>query len=51
MPRTVIEEAHCPACDGKGLEYTTEPVDLPFMGTSMEIAISRNLPRSDSLLM
>lgn len=39
MPRTVLEEARCPACDGQGLEYTAEPVDLPFMGTSLEILL------------
>jgi zinc finger protein len=39
VPRAVIEEARCPACDGQGLEYTAEPVDLPFMGTSLEILL------------
>lgn len=39
MPRTVIEEALCPACGHKGLEYTTEKVELPFFGTSMEILL------------
>jgi len=39
VPRTVIEDAICPACDGKGLEYTAEPVELPFMGTSLEILL------------
>lgn len=39
MPRAIIEEAVCPACDGRGLEYTAEPVELPFMGTSLEILL------------
>jgi zinc finger protein len=39
VPRTFIEDAKCPACDGKGLEYTTEPVDLPFMGQSLELML------------
>jgi zinc finger protein len=39
VPRATIEEAICPACDGRGLEYTAEPVDLPFMGTSLEILL------------
>ncbi|MFA5942879.1 MAG: ZPR1 zinc finger domain-containing protein [Candidatus Thermoplasmatota archaeon] len=39
MPHATIEEATCPSCDGKGLEYTTEPVELPFMGTSLEIML------------
>lgn len=39
MPRTTIEEAVCPSCAGLGMEYTTEQVDLPFMGTSLEILL------------
>lgn len=39
VPRAIIEDATCPSCDGKGLEYTTEPVELPFMGTSLEIML------------
>lgn len=39
MPRTTIEEAICPACDGRGLEYTTEPVDLPYLGKSLQILL------------
>ena len=39
VPRTRIEEAVCPACAGRGLEYTTETVDLPFMGRSLEIML------------
>lgn len=39
MPRTTIEDAVCPACEGKGLEYTAEPVELPYMGTSLEILL------------
>ena len=39
MPRTTIEEAICPACDGRGLEHTTEAVDLPFLGKSLQILL------------
>ena len=39
VPRATIEDATCPSCDGKGLEYTAEPVELPFMGTSLEIML------------
>ena len=39
MPRTTIEEAICPSCDGRGLEYTTEQVDLPFLGKSLQILL------------
>ena len=35
----MVEDAVCPACEGKGLEYTAEPVELPFMGTSLEILL------------
>lgn len=39
MPRTTIDEAICPSCDGRGLEYTTEPVDLPYLGKSLQILL------------
>jgi zinc finger protein len=39
VPRTIIDDAVCPSCDGKGLEYTAEPVELPYMGTSLEILL------------
>lgn len=39
MPRTTIDDAVCPGCEGKGLEYTAEPVELPYMGTSLEILL------------
>jgi len=39
VPTTIIEEATCPACGHRGLEYTTEQVDLPFMGKSLEIML------------
>jgi zinc finger protein len=39
VPRTTIEEAICPSCDGRGLEYTTEPVDLPYLGKSLQILL------------
>lgn len=34
--RTTLDDALCPACGGRGLEYNAEPVDLPFLGTSLE---------------
>src|SRR5687768_5758418 len=39
VPRTTIDEAICPSCDGRGLEYTTEAVDLPFLGKSLQILL------------
>jgi zinc finger protein len=39
VPRTTLDEAVCPGCSAKGLEYTTEQVDLPFLGTSLEILL------------
>ncbi|MES2153738.1 MAG: ZPR1 zinc finger domain-containing protein [bacterium] len=36
MVRTLLEDALCPACGGRGLEYTAEPVDLPYLGQSLE---------------
>jgi len=39
VPRTTIEEAVCPGCGGLGMEYTTEQVDLPYMGNSLEIVL------------
>ncbi len=39
MPRTTIEEAICPSCDARGLEYTTEMVDLPYLGKSLQILL------------
>ncbi len=36
MVRTFLEDALCPACLGRGLEYAAEPVDLPYLGTSLE---------------
>ncbi len=36
MVKTTIEEAVCPACDGKGLEYSTAQISLPFLGESLE---------------
>jgi zinc finger protein len=35
----MIEDAICPACAHKGLEHTTEQVELPFFGPSMEIML------------
>lgn len=34
--RTVLDEAVCPACGGRGLEYSTAQVSLPFLGESLE---------------
>jgi zinc finger protein len=39
VARVTIEDAVCPACDARGLEYTTEQVDLPYMGPSLEIML------------
>lgn len=36
MARALIEETVCPSCGGRGLEYTAEPVPLPFLGESLE---------------
>lgn len=35
----MIPEAICPACAHVGLEHTTERIELPFFGTSMEIML------------
>ncbi len=34
-----MAEAICPGCDGRGLSYTTENVDLPFLGMSLEVLL------------
>ncbi|HEX2066516.1 MAG TPA: ZPR1 zinc finger domain-containing protein [Candidatus Thermoplasmatota archaeon] len=34
--RTRIDEAICPACSGRGLDYTAEQIELPFLGDSLE---------------
>lgn len=39
MPSSLIEDAICPSCSGKGLEHTTERIELPFFGTSLEIML------------
>ncbi len=36
MVRTTIDEAFCPACQHKGLEYNAEEIDLPYLGRSLE---------------
>lgn len=36
MPRSFIEEAICPSCDARGLEFNSETIDLPFLGPSLE---------------
>lgn len=39
MSRSTIEDAICPSCDGRGLEHTTEAIDLPYLGKSVEIML------------
>ncbi len=39
MVRTLLDEAICPACSARGMEYSAEPIELPFMGTSLETMI------------
>lgn len=34
--RSFLDEAICPGCRAKGLEYNAEEVELPFMGPSLE---------------
>jgi zinc finger protein len=34
--RSFIDEAICPACDARGLEFNSETIDLPFLGPSLE---------------
>ena len=36
MVRTTIDDATCPACEGKGMEYNAEQLDLPYLGESLE---------------
>lgn len=36
MVRTRIEDAVCPACTGKGMDYNAEQIDLPYLGQSLE---------------
>ncbi|HUR61432.1 MAG TPA: ZPR1 zinc finger domain-containing protein [Candidatus Thermoplasmatota archaeon] len=36
MVRSRIDEAICPACGGRGLDYAGEEIDLPFLGKSLE---------------
>lgn len=38
----MIPEAICPACQHLGLEHTTEQIDLPFFGASLEIMLRCN---------
>ncbi len=39
VPRTILDEAKCPACGTAGLEYAAETVELPYMGKSLETLI------------
>lgn len=36
MVRTTIDDAVCPACQTKGMEYNAEQIDLPYLGESLE---------------
>lgn len=36
MVRTTIDDAVCPACQTKGMEYNAETIDLPYLGESLE---------------
>ncbi len=36
MPRSHIDDAICPACQHRGLEYNAETIDLPYLGESLE---------------
>ncbi len=42
MPKTRIDEAICPACGQKGMDYNAEQVDLPYMGNSLETLLRCN---------
>ncbi len=39
MPRTILDEAKCPACGAAGLEYNAVTVELPYLGNSLETLI------------
>ncbi len=39
MPRTILDEAKCPACGAAGLEYKAVTVELPYLGNSLETLI------------
>lgn len=36
MVRTTIDDAVCPACETRGMEYNAEQIDLPYLGESLE---------------
>ncbi len=36
VARSFLADARCPACQGMGLEYNAETVDLPYLGESLE---------------
>lgn len=42
MPRSFIEDAVCPACATKGMEYRAEQIDLPYLGESLETMLRCN---------
>lgn len=42
MSHTILEDAACPACQHKGLEYRAETIDLPYLGESLETMIRCN---------
>lgn len=39
MSRSHLDDAICPACQHRGLEYNAETVDLPYLGESLETMI------------
>lgn len=42
MPTSILEDAVCPACSNKGLEYHAEQIDLPYLGESLETMLRCN---------
>jgi zinc finger protein len=42
VPRTTLDDASCPACQSRGLEYNAETIDLPYLGESLETMIRCN---------
>ncbi len=42
MPTSTIDDAICPACSSRGLEYRAEQIDLPYLGESLETMLRCN---------
>ncbi len=42
MPVSTIDDAVCPACSHRGLEYRAEQIDLPYLGESLETMLRCN---------